>query len=73
LSQTALATRLGVSQKYVSHLERGKSTLQLGLVLRVLRELGVTLRLEIDAAEKPAAASRKSKGPKISIDQIVDG
>lgn len=47
LSQADLANRLQVSQRYISHLESGKPTLQLGLVLRVLRELSVDLTVEL--------------------------
>jgi HTH-type transcriptional regulator / antitoxin HipB len=70
LTQTQLALKLGVSQRYVSHLERGKSTLQLGLVLRVLHELGVSLLVDTGEGKKPEA--RNQRRPKISIDRLVD-
>lgn len=41
LSQTYLAARVGVSRPWLAKLEKGKSTAQIGLVLRTLRELGV--------------------------------
>lgn len=70
LSQIQLAHKLGVSQSYLSHLEKGKKTLQLGLVLRVLNELGVVLSVE---KESELDTPRGRKISPISIDEIVDG
>jgi HTH-type transcriptional regulator / antitoxin HipB len=46
ISQVELASRAGVSRKWVSEFEAGKSTAEFGLVLRVLDALalGVELR-----------------------------
>ena len=42
-----------VSKQFVSDLEHGKPTVRLGLVLKVLEELGVHVKLEIpDAARE---------------------
>lgn len=46
LSQRALAARCGCSQRFVSELERGKATAELGKALRVLSELGLTLMVQ---------------------------
>jgi HTH-type transcriptional regulator/antitoxin HipB len=43
LDQRGLAARVGVSRLWVSEVERGKPGASLGLVLRTLAELGVTL------------------------------
>lgn len=43
LNQTELADVAGTSLRFVSELERGKQTAQLGGVLRVLAALGVRL------------------------------
>lgn len=43
LSQRALAARCGCSQRFISELERGKATAELGKALWVLSELGLTL------------------------------
>lgn len=72
LSQTDLAQRLKVSQRYISHLEHGKSTLQLGLVLRVLKELGVSIHVTLSADQNKTESSIKSSRPKISVDGLVD-
>ena len=41
LSQAQLAQRCGCSQRFVSELERGNPTAELGRALRLLAELGV--------------------------------
>src|SRR5262249_46929089 len=46
LSQAELASRAGVSRKWISEFESGKSTAELGLVLRVLDVLGWSLELD---------------------------
>ena len=43
LSQRALAERCGVSQRFISELERGKPTAELGKALQVLSVLGIAL------------------------------
>ena len=70
LAQIDLAKKLGVSQRWISHAENGKPTLQLGLVLRVLNELGVELSAAVGAA--PDRPSRKRRAPTLNIDDIVD-
>lgn len=74
LSQAKLAERLGTSQDWVSRLESGKPTLQLGLVLRALRELGVTLSDESNPATPNENGRSATKNrPRISLKDIVDG
>lgn len=46
LSQRALAERCGCSQRFISELERGKATAELGKALWVLSELGLTLMVQ---------------------------
>lgn len=46
LSQRALANRCGCSQRFISELERGKATAELGKALRVLGDLGLTLMVQ---------------------------
>jgi HTH-type transcriptional regulator / antitoxin HipB len=45
LSQADLAVRVGVSRLWIVLLEKGESTAQLGLVLRTLDILGITLEV----------------------------
>jgi y4mF family transcriptional regulator len=73
LTQMQLATKLGVSQKYISHLETGKDTLQLGLVLRVLKALGVTVSVQVEGKQAAPSKATQFGRPIVSIDRIVDG
>lgn len=61
-SQLALATAANVSRRWLSDLEAGKPTAEIGLVLRTLDALGVSLV----AGPKHAAA-----GP-IDLDEHLD-
>jgi len=57
LTQADAAALCGVSGPFLSGLERGKSTVRLGLVLKVCRALGVRLRLEVPGP--PAAPNAR--------------
>ncbi len=46
MTQAALAQAAGVGREWIIHLEKGRTTLELGMVLRTLRTLGVGLRIE---------------------------
>ncbi len=76
LSQIQLAARLQTTQKWLSHVENGKSTAQIGLVLRALNEIGATLAVTMET-EQPQARRKigpnRSRKRAISIDGIVDG
>lgn len=50
MSQAALAQAVGASRQWVVDLERGKPTLALGLVLRALTAVGLTLRVDAPGA-----------------------
>lgn len=56
--QQTLADRIGVSRLWVSQMENGKPTVQLGLVLRAMAVLDIPLR--IDTASAPAKPSRSA-------------
>ncbi|HVC82913.1 MAG TPA: helix-turn-helix domain-containing protein [Chloroflexota bacterium] len=67
LSQAELARRAGVSRKWISEFEAGKSTAEFGLVIRVLEELGLVLDLisgEDAAATLPATV--------VDLDALLD-
>jgi transcriptional regulator with XRE-family HTH domain len=57
-----LAATAGVSKQFASDVEHGKSTVQLGLVLRLLAELGVPLRLDIPKNAESELAAQRTKG-----------
>jgi transcriptional regulator with XRE-family HTH domain len=57
-----LAATAGVSKQFTSDVEHGKPTVQLGLVLKLLRELGVSLELDIPAEAASALAALHARG-----------
>lgn len=54
LSQTSLASRADVSRQWLSFVESGKPTVELGRVLQVLEALGLDLRVHRASAGTPA-------------------
>jgi HTH-type transcriptional regulator/antitoxin HipB len=57
LTQAQLAAGAGVSRQWISELERGKPTAELGLVLAVLDALGLSLEVRDGPTEHPAPSS----------------
>jgi transcriptional regulator with XRE-family HTH domain len=57
-----LAATAGVSKQFASDVEHGKPTVQLGLVLKLLSELGVPLKLDIPEDADKEMASQRAKG-----------
>lgn len=69
LDQDDLATRVGVSRKWLIDVERGKPGAPIGLLLRTLDALG--LRVSLDTI----GTSRKRPGKPVStidIDRVLD-
>jgi y4mF family transcriptional regulator len=62
LTQAALASQAGVSRRWLADLEAGKPTIEVGLVLRVLRALGLELM----------AAPVDPRPNGISLDEIIE-
>ncbi|AXF07976.1 helix-turn-helix domain-containing protein [Paraburkholderia sp. SIMBA_055] len=56
LTRDDVALATGLSPKFISHIEAGKTTAQIGKVLHLLGELGITLRAETPV-NLPAAAA----------------
>jgi transcriptional regulator with XRE-family HTH domain len=67
LSQQALATRLGVSRKWVNEIEQAGSNAKIALVLRALNELGIVL-----SAAKKESIGAGTQAQRIDIDAIAD-
>jgi HTH-type transcriptional regulator/antitoxin HipB len=65
-SQTVLADRAGVSRQWLSALERGKASVEVGLVLRVLDVLGVDL-----AARDRDGGPAPDRHP-VDLDRLLD-
>ena len=60
LSQLALAKRIGVSRLWVIEIEKGKPRAEIGLVLRALEALNITLSARTEA--------QTPRGPLVSVD-----
>lgn len=69
LSQTDLARRVGVGRQWIIAIEQGKTRAELGLVLRTLAALGLTLAIN-DGGEAKTQTDN-GLGP-IDIDAVVD-
>lgn len=48
VSQEELADRLGFSRSYLSEMESGEATMQMKRLMRVMRELGMRIELEVE-------------------------
>ena len=70
LSQQALADRMTVSRKWVNEIEQGNSNAKLGLVLRALNELGITLYGQLAGDTKSNISPQAVD--EIDIDAIAD-
>ena len=65
LTQAELARTLGVTQAWISPVEKGKDNAQIGKILRLLSHLGVRLQVGEAPWEQPPAASRVQDGPNV--------
>jgi y4mF family transcriptional regulator len=70
LTQTELARAVGATQSWVSEVEQGKDTAQIGKILRTLRYLGV--RLETGAVPWSEPKSPRSSRAGASLSDIID-
>jgi y4mF family transcriptional regulator len=68
LTQVELARQLGVTQSWLSQIEKGKDNAQLGKVLRVLSYLGVRLRV----GEAPRREGGLQSNTNPQIQQVLD-
>lgn len=69
MDQSDLAKKAGTSRKWIVEVEQGKPRAEIGLVLRTLKALGVSLDIAVDPAQKGSAA-RKSGD--VDINNILD-
>jgi len=70
LSQTELAQAIGATQAWVSEVEQGKDTAQIGKILRALGYLGV--RLETGVVPWSEPKSRPSSRAGALLSDIID-
>ena len=54
----------GVGPVFAGDVERGKTTVQLGLVLKLLQQLGLKVLIDAPAATEPALASLRARAPR---------
>ena len=69
MDQSDLAKKAGTSRKWIVEVEQGKPRAEIGLVLRTLKALGVSLDLAADHAQKTVAASVPEN---VDINNILD-
>lgn len=60
MDQSDLAEKAGTSRKWIVEVEQGKPRAEIGLILRTLKTLGVSMDIAVDRAKKvsPASESR---------------
>jgi transcriptional regulator with XRE-family HTH domain len=61
LTRDDVAIATGLSPKFITHIEAGKPTAQIGKVLQLLGELGITLRAQVSVDIPPALAAKAPK------------
>ena len=69
MDQSDLAEKAGTSRKWIVEVEQGKPRAEIGLILRTLKALGVSLDLAADRAQKTVAASEPGN---VDINNILD-
>ncbi len=69
MDQSDLAEKAGTSRKWIVEVEQGKPRAEIGLVLRTLKALGVSLDLAADRAQKTVAAIEPGN---VDINNILD-
>ena len=70
-TQAQLAQHLGCTQKWVSHVETGRTDPQLDSVLRALAVLKATVIVQLSAPDSPQKVAYPSS--RAAIDQIATG
>jgi HTH-type transcriptional regulator/antitoxin HipB len=70
MDQSDLAEKAGTSRKWIVEVEQGKPRAEIGLVLRTLKALGVSLDIAVDRAQKASAASESRRN--VDINNILD-
>jgi HTH-type transcriptional regulator/antitoxin HipB len=65
MDQIALAKKAGTSRKWLVEVEQGKPGAEIGLVLRTLKSLEISIDLEVDSSVATPPPS-KAKAPDIN-------
>lgn len=69
MDQSDLAEKAGTSRKWIVEAEQGKPRAEVGLVLRTLKTLGVSLDITVDRTQKASAASESGN---VDINNILN-
>jgi HTH-type transcriptional regulator / antitoxin HipB len=68
MDQVALAEKAGTSRKWLIEVEQGKPRAEIGLILRTLKTLGVSIDLQIDSLAK---ATSNDKAASADINNVL--
>jgi HTH-type transcriptional regulator / antitoxin HipB len=68
MDQVALAEKAGTSRKWLIQVEQGKPRAEIGLILRTLKTLGVSIDLQIDSLAK---ATSNDKAASTDINNVL--
>ncbi len=69
MDQSGLAEKAGTSRKWIVEVEQGKPRAEIGLVLRTLKALGVSLEIAVERTQKVSPAG----GPgNVDINNILN-
>jgi HTH-type transcriptional regulator / antitoxin HipB len=60
MDQIALAKKAGTSRKWLVEVEQGKPRAEIGLILRTLKSLGVSVDLKADSSDETPSISNSS-------------
>ncbi len=71
LDQLSLAKKAGTSRKWLIEAENGKPRAEIGLILRTLKGLGVSLAASGTVGDVPPKSAETSTGV-IDIDHVID-
>ena len=69
MDQSELAEKAGTSRKWIVEVEQGKPRAEIGLILRTLKTLGVSLDIAADRSQKASVASEPRN---VDINNILD-
>lgn len=66
LTQTQLAERIGASRFWVAAFEKGKPSVELGLALKAIQALGMSIRIQPETDTSTPQASGPARDPSAS-------
>lgn len=69
MDQIALAEKAGTSRKWLVEVEQGKPRAEIGLILRTLKTLGVSIDIAADVTHKTSTTSETKN---VDINNILD-